>query len=354
MFNPVNLNLLNLKNRFVRSATWDGMCENGFVTDKLVKLYARLSKGEIGFIITGFSHVSEYGNCNSGQMASFHDKFVPGLKKLAMEVHKYESKICAQLVHCGGQSINPVAPSETNTPFYKKIPEELTLLQIKKIQNDFANAAERFVKAGFDAIQIHAAHGYLISQFLSPVSNNRKDKYGGNIENRARFLIETYVKIRKKVGKKISVLIKINCEDFFDKGMSFEESQQVIKKLEKMGLDAVEISGGMRGAKETPVKSDINSLEKEAYWKDYSKKVKQNIKIPVILVGGLRSLSLIINLYQGKYADFFALSRPLIREPDLIKKWKNSVSNKSTCISCNKCFIPAKKGEGIKCISHIF
>ncbi len=351
LFSPAKIGNLEIKNRLIRSATWEGMCENDFVSKKLINLYESLAKGGAGLIITGFSHVLKDANSNIGQMGIYDKKFIPGLKELTDIVHENNSKICVQLVHCGGQAVKSEAPSAIKTPFYRKIPEELSIKRIIEIEDAFAKASEIALESNFDAIQIHAAHGYLISQFLSPVANKRKDKYGGSLENRARFLLEIYEKIRDNVSEDFPILIKINCRDFFDNGLTEDESLQIIKWLEDMGLNAVEISGGMRGAKKTPIMTNIDSEEKEAYWKDYAKMFKKNLKIPVILVGGLRSYYVIEKLYNENYADFFSFSRPLIKEPDLIKRWKNGILEKSKCISCNKCFIPAKKGEGIRCLT---
>ena len=352
LFKPAKLGKLELKNRFIRSATWEGMCKDDFVTDKLINLYKELAKNEVGLIITGFSHVLKDANSNIGQMGIYDRKFLPKLKELVDITHENGAKICIQLVHCGGQAVKPEAPSKLKTPFYREIPEELTKSKILEIEDAFKKSAEISLIAGFDAIQIHSAHGYLISQFLSPVANKRIDEYGGNLENRARFLLEVYEKIREVTGKDFPILIKINCEDFFDEGLKFSETVKIVKWLENKGLTAVELSGGMRGAKKTPIITNINSEEKEAYWKEYSKKLKMEVKIPVILVGGLRSFNVIEKLFIEGYADFFSFSRPLICEPDLFKRWKNGDIEKSKCLSCNKCFIPAKKGEGIKCLKE--
>jgi 2,4-dienoyl-CoA reductase-like NADH-dependent reductase (Old Yellow Enzyme family) len=350
MFKQAKLKNIKLNNRFIRSATWEGLAEKGFVTEKLLSLYSQLAQNNVGLIITGFTAVSKDSHSNHGQMYIYSDEFIPNLKKLTDSVHKTSSKICLQLVHCGGQAVVPKAPSAVSSPFYKDIPDELTLEEIKNIEDDFADAAYRAVKAGFDAVQIHAAHGYLISQFLSPLTNKRQDKYGGSLNNRMRILIEIYKKIREAVGKDFPVLIKINCEDFLPDGLVISETITILKELENIGIDAVEISGGMRGAYKLPIMTGINSIEKEAYWKDYAKKLKEVLNIPVILVGGLRSLRLIEELFYKNYADFFSLSRPLIKEPDLITKWNRGITDKSACISCNKCFVPAYKGEGIKCV----
>ncbi len=351
LFQKTKIGNLELKNRFIRSATWEGMCENDFVSERLINLYEKLAKGGIGLIITGFSHVLKDANSNIGQMGIYDKKFIPKLKELTDVVHENNSKICVQLVHCGGQAVKPEGPSAIKTPFYKKIPEELSIKRINEIQDAFARASEIALEANFDAIQIHAAHGYLISQFLSPVANKRNDEYGGSLGNRARFLLEIYEKIRNIVSEDFPILIKINCKDFFDNGFTENESLQVVKWLENMGINAVEVSGGMRGAKKTPIMTNIDSEEKEAYWKDYSKMFKESLEIPVILVGGLRSYHLIEKLYNESYADFFSFSRPLIKEPDLIKKWEKGNFERAKCISCNKCFIPAKKGEGIRCLT---
>ncbi len=351
LFRESKIGSLKLRNRFIRSATWEGMCENDYVTEKLVKLYKNLAKNEVGLIITGFSHVIENSNSNPGQLGIYDDKFLDGLKMLTDAVHEENGKICIQLVHCGGQAVNPEAPSSVKTPFYKKIPAELTKKRIIEIEDAFMFASERALKANFDAIQLHCAHGYLISQFLSGVSNKRNDEYGGSIENRARFLVEIFEKVKSITDKKVPLLIKINCEDFLPDGLKFEETLKVIKWLENLGLDAVEISGGIRGANKTPIMPNIDSEEKEAYWKDYSKKVKEKVKIPVVLVGGIRSFNVVKKLYENGYADFFSFSRPLIKEPDLIKRWKDGDLKRSKCISCNKCFIPARKGEGIRCLT---
>ncbi len=350
LFKSANIDILQLKNRFIRSATWEGMCKHGFVSEKLIKLYTSLAENEIGLIITGYSHVMENANSNYGQMAIYDDKFVPYLKTLTEKVHDFGAKICIQLVHCGGQAIKPEAPSPIKTPFYKKIPEELSIKKIIKIQDAFEKAAERAILSGFDAIQLHAAHGYLISQFLSPVSNQRNDKYGGSLENRAKFLIEVFEKVKKITDNNIFLFIKINCEDFLINGLKFEETLKILKWLKEIGLKAVEISGGMRGAKKTPIITNIKNEKDEAYWKNYAKKIKEQLELNVVLVGGLRSLSVIEKLYKENFADFFSFSRPLIKEPHLIKRWKNGDIEKSKCISCNRCFIPAKKQEGIRCL----
>ena len=350
MFESFKLSDILLKNRFVRSATWEGLAENGKVTDKLIQLYEKLAENEIGLLITGFITVSANGEMNNRQLAIHNDSFLPGLKNLVKAVHDFEGKIAAQLAHCGGQAVLPLAPSAVTAPFYKKLPEELDREKILKIENDFQDAAKRAVDAGFDAIQIHAAHGYLISQFLSPFTNRRNDEYGGNLENRMRLLVEIYKKIRKTVGDNYPVLIKINAEDFIENGLTFEDCIKILKYMDNMGLNGVEISGGLRGALKTPILTGIDSSEKEGYWKDYAKEVKKFLKMPVILVGGLRSYNVIKELFQKNYADLFSLSRPFIKEPDLVKKWSMNNFEKSKCKSCNKCFIPAYKGEGIRCM----
>jgi len=348
LFKPTTLKNLTLKNKFIRSATWEGLCKDGFPTPQLFSLYKKLVEGDVGLIITGYTAVSKNSHSNIGQMAIYNDDFIPHLKKLNDFIHSINGKIAIQLVHCGGQAVIPVAPSAINFPelYYRGIPKELTKDEIKNIINDFIKAAIRAIKANFDAIQIHAAHGFLISQFLSKKTNKRTDEYGGDIHSRAKILYEIIKGIKSNIDKK-PLTVKINCSDFYKDGLSLKESIEIIKQLEQLKVDAVEISGGTRASgKFSPVRNTVE----EAYYKNEIKIIKKYIKLPIILVGGLRSIDTIYELFNKNLADFFAFSRPLINNPYLIKHFKEKTLIKSNCQSCNKCFIPAKKGFGIKCI----
>ncbi|MDB9823487.1 NADH:flavin oxidoreductase, partial [Deltaproteobacteria bacterium] len=264
--------------------------------------------------------------------------------------------IVLQLAHAGffantdliGQ--RPVAPS--NVEGLAKGPrKELHRDDIREIVEAFGEAAHRAKKAGFDGVQIHAAHGYLLSQFLSPVFNKRKDEYGGPVENRAKAVLQVLQHIREAVGDLFPVLIKINCEDFLEGGLLLEDTLKVGGMLEQGGLDAIELSGGTSmSGKFIPPRVGIKTEEKEAYFRDSAKAFKDKVRIPLILVGGNRSFHLSERLVQEGYADYISMSRPLVREPHLIQRWADGDLEKARCLSDNQCFGPIIAGEGIYCV----
>ena len=204
----------------------------------------------------------------------------------------------------------------------------------------FGDAAQRAVESDFDAVQIHAAHGYLLSQFLSPYYNKRDDAYGGTLENRAKFLVQVYEEIRQKVGKAFPVMVKINSEDFLEEGNTVEEIIKVSHMLEDLGVDAIEMSGGtFESGKLIPSRTGTSkSKEREVYYKKAAETFKKEIKIPLILVGGFLSFNIAQEAVNSGLTDYVALSRPLIREPHLVKRWAAGDREKASCISCNKCF----------------
>jgi 2,4-dienoyl-CoA reductase-like NADH-dependent reductase (Old Yellow Enzyme family) len=230
---------------------------------------------------------------------------------------------------------------------------ELTPADILDLENTYAKAARRARAAGFDGIQLHSAHGYLLSQFLSPWFNRRTDDYGGTPDNRVRIHVETIRAIRKAVGKDFPVLVKMNCEDFSDGGLTVAESVQAARQMVAAGLDAIELSGGLlTGGKLSPSRPNINKQDKEAYFKDAARAFKNELDVPLILVGGIRSLDVAERLLDAGTADYFSMSRPLIREPDLIKRWQSGDRTRARCLSDNLCFGPGLAGKGIYCVTE--
>ncbi|MGB3223756.1 MAG: NADH:flavin oxidoreductase, partial [Desulforhopalus sp.] len=207
------------------------------------------------------------------------------------------------------------------------------------------------VKSGFDGIQIHAAHGYLLSQFLSSHYNKRTDSYGGNLENRARLLLEAYKEIRQRVGKSFPVMAKINSEDFLENGITVEETIEVAHMLEDSGMDAIEMSGGtFESGKLIPSRVGTSkSEEREVYYRKAAETFKNKIGIPLILVGGFLSFNVVEEVVASGLADYVALSRPLIREPRLVGRWAGGDRVKALCISCNKCFSTLSTTEALHC-----
>jgi 2,4-dienoyl-CoA reductase-like NADH-dependent reductase (Old Yellow Enzyme family) len=332
--------------------------EDGACTSRLVDLMVSLAKGGIGLIITGHAYVRQEGQAGPWQLGVHKDELIPDLRAMTDAVHEGGGKIVMQLAHAGafanseltGQA--PLAPSavegQSELP-----PKEMTIQDIQKVVEAFGLAAKRAKKAGFDGVQIHSAHGYLLSEFLSPVFNHRHDEYGGAIENRARALVEVLAEIRKAVGRNYPVLVKMNCEDFAENGLKLEDSVQVGALLSERGIDAIEVSGGLPTSRRlSPVRMGIKSEEKEAYHRKGAEAFKERIQVPLILVGGMRSYHLAERLVEEHVADYISMSRPFIREPGLINRWRSGDLSKATCVSDNQCFVPARAGKGIYCVTE--
>ncbi len=361
LFEKISLGNLELKNRTIRSATWEGMCDkDGKPTEKLVKLYEELAEGEVGLIITGYTYVSPEGQQLPGMMGLHKDENIDSIQKMVDRVHAKGGVIAVQLVHCGGQAdrrtsgLKPIAPSAIEFPSYREIPEEMKKEDIKRVIEDFALAAERAKKAGFDAIQLHGAHGYLINEFLSPLTNKRTDEYGGSLENRTRFLKEVILAIKEKVGEDYPLFIKLNGDDFLEGGFSIREAVKVSKWLENWGISLIEVSGGSPASKEKkPMRANIDAPQKEAYHKELSLEIKKAVsQISIAVVGGIRSFEVANELLEKGYADLVSFSRPLISEPSLIKRWKEGDLRKAQCISCGECLLAGIKEGGIYCVAQ--
>ena len=248
LFTPVRIGGLSIRNRFVRSATHEGLAdENGFYTERLSGVLTLLAEHEVGLIISGHAFVSPEGRASALQASAATDDAIPGWRETVERVHARGAKIALQLAHAGGNTAVPGAagPSAFAQAPGKKECRALTPDEIRNLKTAFAAAACRARRAGFDAVQIHAAHGYLLSQFLSPYYNRRTDDHGGTLSGRARMVYEVYDAVRNAVGEDYPVLIKINSEDFVPGGFSQEECRTVCLELEKRGLNAIELSGGI-------------------------------------------------------------------------------------------------------------
>jgi 2,4-dienoyl-CoA reductase-like NADH-dependent reductase (Old Yellow Enzyme family) len=359
LFEHSTINGMKLANRFVRSATWEGMAaDDGACTPKLIDLMAELAKGGLGLIISSHAYVCPEGQASPWQIGVYNDALAPGLEGMAKAVHDNGGKIVMQLAHAGyfanakltGQM--PMAPS--NVAGFSKSPrKEMTAEDIRDVVKAYGAAAKRAQNAGFDGVQIHAAHGYLLSQFLSPAFNRRNDAYGGDIRNRARAVVEVLQQIRQVVGREYPVLVKMNCRDFIENGLVAEDSLEVGAMLASEGIDAIELSGGVLvGGKLSPSRMGIKSEDKEAYFQDDARAFKKKVPVPLILIGGNRSFQVAERLIKEGIADYISMSRPLIREPALINRWRAGDLSKATCLSDNMCFKPAMKGDGIYCLTE--
>lgn len=359
LFESTGINGMSLANRIVRSATWEGMATaDGACTSRLTDVMVKLAEGGVGLIITGHAYVSPEGQASPWQLGIHEDSAVQGLTEMAEAVHRSGGKIALQIAHGGAQSgaaslagLERVGPSVVYEKG-KAICREMDKADIDRIVRAFGDAAARAKRCGFDAIEIHAAHGYFLSQFLSPLVNQRTDEYGGALANRGRIVLEVFKSVRDAVGPSYPVLIKLNAEDFADGGFSVEDMLELSALLEKAGIDAIELSGGTgtEASKFTPIRIGSISKENEVYYRDTARRFKQRVKVPLLLVGGIRSLDVAECVVTDGTADYVAMSRPLICEPDLVNRWKNGDTTKSVCVSDNRCFIPARAGEGLRCL----
>ncbi len=390
LFDKTTISGITVANRIIRSATHDGLAEsNGAPSDKLIKKYEQLAIGEVGCIITGYAAVSRNGVSPYPRMLTiFDDSTVEKYKQLVAAVHKHNTPIVLQIAHCGRQTsskaigMQKVAPSDVFHAFYPDKAKELTDGEINSIIDDFVAAAVRAERAGFDAVQLHGGHGYLLHDFLSPYGNRRCDSWGGSIENRCR-IVELIIKGIKSATK-LPVWIKLSAEDNRKNGMDIKSAAQICKRLEDAGCDAIEVScGTVQDGMNTmrsklmpmdavfkyrepcasfpkvlnkialPVANLVNPLIKqpsplENFNVDNAKAIKDSVSIPVIVVGGIHKLNDMEKIISSASADFVSMCRPFICEHDLVKRLKNG-QTQARCIMCNYCGLVIEK-EPTRCL----
>ena len=331
LFTPITLpNGTTIKNRFFKSAMSEGMGTREFQPKKnIATLYKRWAEGGTGLIITGNIMVDPKRTAEPGNIVFDKNSNMEILKNWANQGQQHGAKVMVQLNHPGKQapktvSKQTVAPSAVplgnglNKLF--STPRALTTSEVEELVQKFVTSAKVAKEAGFSGVQIHAAHGYLISQFLSPHDNRRTDKYGGSLENRMRFLKEIYLGIREELGRDSPIGIKINSTDFKEDGLTEEDSLKTIIELANLGLDFVEISGGTY---ERPAMMGATSKStNQVFFAEYSKKLKQKIEIPVVVTGGIRSINAMNTLLNDNTTDFIGIARPLTIDPNIPNKIK--------------------------------
>ena len=331
LFTPITLpNGTTIKNRFFKSAMSEGMGTRDFQPKKnIATLYKRWAEGGTGLIITGNIMVDPKGTAEPGNIVFDKNSNMEILKNWAKQGQQHGAKVMVQLNHPGKQapktvSKQTVAPSAVplgnglNKLF--STPRALATNEVEELIQKFVTSAKVAKEAGFSGVQIHAAHGYLISQFLSPHDNRRTDKYGGSLENRMRFLKEIYLGMREELGKDFTIGIKINSTDFKEDGLTEEDSLKTIIELADLGIDFVEISGGTY---ERPAMMGATSKStNQVFFAEYSKKLKQKIEIPVVVTGGIRSINAMNTLLNNNTTDFIGIARPLTIDPNIPNKIK--------------------------------
>lgn len=346
LFDPLFINTLELNNRFFRSATLDILGYQGMVTDSLLSFYGELARGGIGLIFTGGVFPKREGQLGRGQLGAHSDETIPGLKRLVRVVHESEGKIAAQLMHSGwlcSPEVTGFQP-EGPTSFVNNRGHQVRKLfedEVYEIVELFVQAGRRVIEAGFDAVQIHGAHSHLISSFLSPAINTRKDEWGGSPENRAKLLIQIYRGLRKLAGDAYPILIKYGLLDYHPKGKSLSEGLDVASSLEVEGIDAIEVSEGFEEERVHHIRLGAIS----PYYVSECRLAREVLSLPLILVGGMRSLQEMQAVLDEGVADGISMCRPLIMDPHIILTFRDGSATESKCISCNECLEKAKEGD---------
>ena len=362
--------------------------ENGFPTESLKKLYVRMAKGEVDAIITGFAGVRADGKCAEPGMSMIDDdRGIPHYREMTDAVHAFGTPIILQIAHCGRQTrskvtgLPTVAPSALRDGFFREdLPVALSVSGINDIIGSFVSAIVRAKESGFDGVQLHLAHGYLLSEFLSSYSNRRKDEWGGSTENKFRIVGQIFERAKERVGN-FPILAKINAHDSRKHGMRVKEAIEIATLLEKSGCAAIEVSCGtaedglyfMR-TKELPIDPILHYMPQfknmprllkaiarplartlirqpkplQAYNVDAARDLRASIRIPVGVVGGISDLAEIRTIVEDHDLDFASMSRAFIIEPDIVGKFKKGAQVHSKCIKCGYCAVIGEE-RSMKC-----
>jgi 2,4-dienoyl-CoA reductase-like NADH-dependent reductase (Old Yellow Enzyme family) len=374
VFAPARLGPVELRNRVIKAATFEGMTRDHVVSDALIEFHRKVARGGAGMTTVAFCAVSPDGCATPNEMILSGDA-VPGLRRLAEAVHAEGAAASAQIGHAGAVAAatghRGLSPSPIFSPLAMRRSRPLDEDGFARITDDFARAARIVADAGFDAVEVHLGHGYLLSEFLSPKLNRRRDRWGGSIENRARFPRQVVRAVREAVGDRLAVIAKLNMTDGVPGGLWLDESVEVARMLEHDGaLDAIELTGGsslenpmylFRG--EVPLREMAATMPgmlglgfrlfgarflpeypfEEAYFLPYARQFRAALSMPLVLLGGINRLDTI----QGALAEgfeFVAMGRALLREPDLVKRMEAGETTSSLCVHCNKCMPTIYRG----------
>ena len=373
-FAETHIGSVRLRNCFIKAATFEGMAERGLVSDRLIGFHRVMAAGGLGMTTLAYVAVSEDGQGAPAEIV-VRPEAVPGLRKLADAVHAEGAAISAQIGHAGpvaaGTGRRGLAPSRMFTPMALKFTTAASEQDIARITADFVQAARLLQDAGFDALELHLGHNYLLSAFLSPALNRRKDRFGGSIENRAEFPRQVVRAVRDAVGSSMAVLAKLNMADGYPGGLWLDESVQAARLLESDGaLDALELTGGsslrnpmylfrgeapieeMAKAFPQPLRTAFKLMGKrflpsypfeEAYFLPYARQFRAALSMPLILLGGINRLETVQRALAEGFA-YVAIGRALLREPDLLKRWQRGDTSEALCIHCNKCMPTIYRG----------
>lgn len=356
---PGSIGNVTLENRIVRASTSETMATaSGDATPHLANLYGTLAAGGAGLILTGHIYVHPRGQASANQPGLYEDSQVEPMRQVTRAVHDNGGVIFAEIGHAGSQTmmpeVGPIAPSPTANEMYGLEPTEATSEDIETVIDCFGNAARRAKEAGFDGIHIHGGNGYLISEFSSPITNRRADEWGGDAARRDRFFLSVYDAVRAAVGPDMAVTARLGVGDSVPGGLDEPESVARVRQLRDRGLDAIEVSYGImksylenirpyvavdaaQAARNVLVQRLTKPKGPEAYYRQFARMVKEQVDIPVILVGGIRTTETMADVLSSGDADFLAMARPFIREPDLVRKLEAGRTGTVECVSCNMC-----------------
>ncbi|HMG42439.1 MAG TPA: NADH:flavin oxidoreductase [Acidimicrobiales bacterium] len=373
-FAPAPLGPLTLRNRVIKAATFEGLTRKHVVNDRLVEFHRVVAAGGVGMTTLAFCAVSPDG-CATPNEIVIIPEMAPGLAHLAEAVHAEGAAVSAQLGHAGAVAAatghRGVSPSPVFSPLAMRRTRQIGVDQIVRVVDDFARSARLVADAGFDAVEVHMGHGYLLSEFLSPSLNKRTDEWGGSLENRARFPLEVVRAVRSAVGDGVAVLVKLNMADGVPGGLWLDESVAVARMLEADGAaHALELTAGsslqnpmylFRG--EAPMAEMARTMPKlirpafrlvgarflksypfeEAYLLPYARQFRAAVGLPLVLLGGINRLDT-VRLALDEGFDFVAMGRALLREPDLLRRWQEGATGESLCVHCNKCMATIYRG----------
>lgn len=373
-FTAARLGPLTLRNRFVKAATFEGMAVGGLVSDRLVDFHRAMAAGGVGMTTVAYLAVSEDGQGAPNEIV-LRPEAVPGLRRLADAVHAEGAAISAQIGHAGPVAAatgrRGLAPSRQFSPMAFRFTRAIDEDGIARVVRDFASAARVLQDAGFDAIEVHLGHSYLLSAFLSPALNTRTDRYGGSVANRAEVPRRAVRAVRDAVGGSMAVLAKLNMVDGFKNGLTLEDSIEAARLLEADGaLDALELTGGsslknpmflfkgdapieeMARSFPQPIRTAFRLMGgrflpsypfEEAYFLPMARRFRAALAMPLVLLGGVNRLDTVRGALAEGF-DFVALGRSLLREPELIARWQRGDTTDATCIHCNKCIPTIYRG----------
>ncbi|MBV9562821.1 MAG: FAD-dependent oxidoreductase [Bradyrhizobium sp.] len=359
LFAPGKVGTLDVPNRIVFAATSSELADkDGYIGDEAVEFYAERARGGAGLIVVEATYVEQAGKRLHHNAMVHDDRFIPGLRKLADAVHAEGAKIALQLAHGGRESVPdvsgsiPLAPSPIPSQFTgvgdAVVPKELTVAEIDRIVARFADAAERARKAGYDAVELHAAHGYLIGQFMSPDANRRGDDYGGDVEGRARFCVRLVRAIKQRLGEDYPVIVRMNGRDHVKGGLDIDDAVEMAVLFEAAGADSISVSGGVHASRPYMIIPGM-SVERGCY-AGYAEALRRRVHVPVMVVGRINTPTLGEQILEEGHAEFICLSRALIADPYFPAKAKEgSVATIALCIACNECIATVHRHKGLAC-----